>query len=350
MKNRIIIISQSLNQPRVINRIKQKAQEYQHVEIYSFIRDIYDTKNYEKLLDKKVKIHIVGKIKNEVYFSRFFYYFKLCLLLLLQIFKKKDVYSFGIDCGLIAQISLFDKKFYEISDIKWLYKKGLNRRILMNIDYFICRCSTHICFTSEGFYDTYYSFISPTKITIIENKFISYNCVYPIENIRTNLISIAYVGALRYPSIVKNVIKIISENNNILLHFYGDGGIEVNKLLENASQKYNNIFFYGKFKNPDDLENIYINCNINFVCYDNNLENELVALPNKYYESGFFNIPIVCSTKTSLSKKVLGNRMGWAINPDFDGLKSFFDNITLDEIIDKHNNIKKLDKNLFVKI
>ena len=90
-------------------------------------------------------------------------------------------------------------------------------------------------------------------------------------------------------------------------------------------------------------------CNLNFVCYDNKLENELVAMPNKYYESGFFNIPIVCSTKTFLSEKVLENNLGWAINPDYDGLKLFIDGLTIKDIIEKHNEIQKLDKKLFVK-
>ena len=64
------------------------------------------------------------------------------------------------------------------------------------------------------------------------------------------------------------------------------------------------------FKNPDDMEKIYSENNLNFVVYDNTLDNEKVAMPNKFYESGFFNIPIVCAENTYVGKKSFGSKHG----------------------------------------
>src|SRR5690606_28797671 len=116
-----------------------------------------------------------------------------------------------------------------------------------------------------------------------------YDLVCPIKTIRTDKISIGYIGAIRYPNILEIMLKIVSNRTNLELNFFGDGGIEINNLIASYAKKYENINFYGAFKNPDDLESIYKIVNINFVCYDNKLENELVALPNKFYESGYFN-------------------------------------------------------------
>ncbi len=82
--------------------------------------------------------------------------------------------------------------------------------------------------------------------------------------------------------------------------------------------------FNGAFKNPDDLERIYSENNINFVVYDNSQENERIAMPNKYYESGFFNIPIVCAENTYVGKRVLEEDMGWTIGNKSEEISQFF--------------------------
>ncbi|WP_162031269.1 glycosyltransferase family protein [Chryseobacterium potabilaquae] len=347
--NKILVISQAINQPRIINRIKSLSKQYENVEVYSFKRNKYDTKNYINLLDDKVRIKIIGEIQDGIYINRIGLYTKLIILLVRKVFSKYDIYSFGLDSGILSLLFIRSYKVYEISDIKWLYSKGILRNIQKRIDYLVCNYSDKINFTSEGFYLKYYSFISEKKISIIENKFKTYNLVNPIGSIYEKNISIAYVGALRYKNILENVLNIISERNYIELNFYGEGSEEVNNLVKDYASRYDNIQFHGKFRNPDDLERIYKGTNINFVCYDNTLENERVALPNKYYESGFFNIPIVCSKNTFLSTLVEKNNMGWSIDIDYDSLKCFFDNLTVTDLKKKHDNIKLLDKKIFIK-
>lgn len=347
MNNRIIVISQSINQPRIINRIISLSEKYSEIIVYTFKRNKYDTKNYINLLNDNIKVNIIGELEDGVYFNRVYLYFKMLFLLSLKFFSKKDVYAFGLDSGIFSQIYVFNKKVYEISDIFWLYKKGISRFILRNLDYLICYLSSKVCFTSEGFYRYYYSFLKKENTIIIENKFNSYSKVNSIENLYVDKISIAYIGAFRYKNIMSDILDIISKREYIELNFYGEGSTEINNFIKTFEVKFNNIKFHGKFKNPDDLEEIYKKSNLNFVCYDNTLDNERVALPNKYYESGFFNIPILCSKNTFLSELVEENDMGWSIDIDKKNLETFFDNISINEILIKHNNIKKIDKSLF---
>src|SRR5690606_38015998 len=106
--------------------------------------------------------------------------------------------------------------------------------------------------------------------------------------------------------------------------------------------------YHGPFKNPDDLEKIYGENNLNFVVYDNTLENEKVAMPNKFYESGFFNIPIVCATKTYVGQRVLEQGLGWTIDTDFKSISNFLNTISIEELKECHRHIKKLDKSHFI--
>src|SRR5690606_21339287 len=97
----------------------------------------------------------------------------------------------------------------------------------------------------------------------------------------------------------------------------------------------------------DDLEGIYQENNLNFVVYNNTYDNEKVAMPNKFYESGFFNIPIVCAENTYVGRRVLELGMGWEIGIGYCEISNFLENLTIQDLTDCHNRIKQLDKRLF---
>jgi hypothetical protein len=163
----------------------------------------------------------------------------------------------------------------------------------------------------------------------------------------TDKIRIAYVGSFRYVNIIKDLISSIAGIDKFILNFYGDGSKSILEIIKNNAHAFDNIFYHGTFINPDGLEKIYSENNLNFVVYDNNLDNEKVAMPNKFYESGYFNIPIVCSKDTYVGEKVFQLKMGWVIDSTKQSIDYFFDNLSLDEIIKCHNRIKLLNKSLF---
>jgi hypothetical protein len=205
-----------------------------------------------------------------------------------------------------------------------------------------------VIFTSKGFYDEHYSRnVKPENTVIKENKFKTYGKVHPVENIRKDQIRVAYIGAFRYSEIIENLLVTAKANHNLILNFYGDGFKDIVDNMKKSASEHDNIFYHGAFKNPDDLEKIYSDNNLNFVVYKNTLENEKVAMPNKFYESGFFNIPIVCAENTYVGRRVLEVDMGWTIGIDYQSISNFLNNLRIEDILKCHLNIKKLDKAQF---
>lgn len=349
-KDTLIILAQSLEQPRIVKRIIGKAQDYKYVQVFGFTRGIHAVGNYRNLeFYENIKVEIVGSLANNDYKNRIKAYIKLLIAIYRQFgLNHKNLYVFGLDLRILS-IMLFNSSIhYEISDIMWLYKPKFQRLIFGNIDKLLTRFSKKVTFTSSGFYNQYYkNAISSSRIEIQENKFKTYNKVKPILNLKSDKITIAYIGAFRYVDIMKSLLEVVSNNKEIMLNFYGDGQKDIVDTLKSYSCKCDNIAYHGAFKNPDDLEKIYASNNLNFVVYDNTLDNEKVAMPNKYYESGYFNIPIVCAENTYVGDRVVEHKMGWAIETQIAEIESFITKLTLEDLKECHMRLKSMDKMLF---
>ncbi|WP_150452387.1 glycosyltransferase family protein [Arenibacter lacus] len=348
--NLLIILAQSLEQPRIVKRIIEKSFQFENIQVYGFKRTIHAVNNYGVLEDyPNVDVELVGTFSDNNYLSRVRGYARLLSIIHRNHgFKKKHLYVFGLDLRIISFLLFNSKIEYEISDIMWLYKPKLKRVFLKNIDAFLVSRSNRVIFTSKGFYDIYYKrYKNENQIVIKENKFKTYGKVQPIENIKSDTLRIAYIGAFRYTDIIENLIKVVGQKKDAVLNFYGDGSFYIVQIIKKNAMLHQNIHYHGAFKNPDDLQKIYSENNINFVVYDNRLDNEKVAMPNKFYESGYFNIPIVCADNTYVGKRVLELDMGWTTGITTKELSTFFNNLSITEIIKCHKNITKLNKELF---
>lgn len=351
MKDVLIVLAQSLEQPRIVKRINQKAKEYGSVHVYGFTRNVHSVQNHKVLEDNaNVKVNVAGKLKNGEYIQRIFVLLGLLWTLYFKYgFGKKNVYIFGLDLRIFSFFLLNAKVDYEISDIVWLYDGKTKRKIFSSIDHFLAKKSRKVVFTSKSFYSKYYTkSVNEDQLVIAENKLETYGKVQPIATLPTDKIRIAYIGAFRYTEIIERLIQVVSNNTDLVLNFYGgthDGLID---MIEGSTKANANIHYHGPFKNPDDLEKIYGENNLNFVVYNNSQENEQVAMPNKFYESGFFNVPIVCATETYVGERVLKLGMGWTIDIDYDSISDFLNNITIQELEEYHQRIKKLDKGQFI--
>lgn len=349
MDKHINIFAQSIEQPRVVKRILELAYSYKTVTVYAYSRGIYEVGNYKVLEGQNnIEIVILGTLKDGKYFSRIVLYMKFIVRIVKQYgFKSKLMYVFGLDLRMVTFGIPNTKVFYEISDIIWLYKSKVPKKVLSIIDAFLAKKSYQVTFTSEGFYKAYYNFLDSRKVRIKENKFKTYGRVKSLESINTEKLKVAYIGSFRYYNIIKFLIESVAKNNHIDLNFYGDSNVSIVQEIKKACNNYENISYEGKFKNPDDLERIYSENNLNFVVYDNKLENEQVAMPNKFYESGFFNIPIVVATNTFVGKKVLEMKMGWTIDATKESINHFLTSISLDDVKKRHHHIRTIDKSFF---
>ncbi|MCL6266228.1 hypothetical protein [Flagellimonas myxillae] len=351
MKSNLIVLAQSLEQPRIVKRINQKAKEYESVHVYGFTRNVHSVENHEVLAkNKNVTLTVAGQLKNGRYLERIFTFLRLLKTLYAKYgFGKKSVYVFGLDLRIFASFLVNAKIDYEISDIVWLYDRKGKKGIMRFMDNWLAGKSRKVVFTTRSFYDGYYSkSVNEEQVVIAENKLETYGKVQPISEMRDDKVRIAYIGAFRYAKIIEHLISSVNNNPNLVLNFYGATHGKLIETINQATASNPNISYHGPFKNPDDLERIYGENNLNFVVYNNASENEQVAMPNKFYESGFFNIPIVCATKTYVGERVLKQNMGWTIDTDYDSISNFLNELDVQKLRGYHENIKRLDKGYFV--
>lgn len=347
---RLIVLVQSIEQPRIIKKIIEMSEVYEHVDVYGFDRKIHSVNNY-KVLDayNNVKVRIVSSFTDGSYVTRIGGYLKLLWILWATYgISPKNLYVVGLDIRMCCVFLVNTKIGYVISDLMWLYLPNPKKKILKFIDTRLARASDTVYFTSRGFYDKYYrDYVPESRAEITENKLATYGKVKPLDRLITDRIRIAYIGAFRYDHIIRRLLKVVAQNPDLILNFYGDGTSEIVALMKQHAETYPNITFNGAFRNPDDLQRIYEENNLNFVVYNNTMENEQIAMPNKYYESGFFNVPIVCAENTYVGQRVVENRMGWAIGIEEKAIAEFLNSLTVAELHSCHEAIKKLDKHDF---
>ena len=127
----------------------------------------------------------------------------------------------------------------------------------------------------------------------------------------------------------------MKKNNEYELHVGGFGKYE--KEFENASNEYNNIYYYGSLKYNDVL-NLEKDCDILFATYDPKIKNHKYSAPNKIYEAMALGKPIIVCYNTGIDQLIVSNSIGDAI--DYDA-KEFIKAL---KKYNKKENIKDFEK------
>lgn len=344
---KVVFLLESISQPRCIKRINSFISNGYDVEIYGIDRGKY-SENVE-ILEKKINI-IAKQAEGKDYTKRFFYNIKW-VKEVLYLYKQENVifYSFGFMLTLSLKINGCKNYIYEIADIMYGYKK-LHPfvPILKLIDKNFIKSSLLTVMTSDGFANFFYNDHWPNNILIQRNKLDKFFNDVERPNIINNKgmdnIVFSYVGSFRYPDTVFRFAKIIGEfYPQHEFHFYGDS-VLVNEVI-NICKKYNNVKYFGPFKNPDDLSKIYNKIDIVVACYETQNLNERIAEPNKLYESLFFKKPIIVSENTYLSEKVKRLDCGYIINAyDNESIIKFINTLDVDKNERIINNISEINK------
>ncbi len=197
--------------------------------------------------------------------------------------------------------------------------KGLLRTILHKENIKSINGSVKTILTSQGFVE-YFKTVDKTKIELIPNKLNS-NCPeFKFENrslIRDGKIKIGYVGAVRYETIY-NFIKVCAEKfgSKIEIHIFGvfAENEKYAAMTKDITEKYNNVIYHGRFRNPQDLPAIYSYIDLSLATYSPYFDNVIYAEPNKLYEAMYFRCPIIVSDGVFLGKKVKSTNVGYTIN------------------------------------
>lgn len=343
-KPKIVFLLESISQPRCIKRVNSFISKGYDVDIYGIDRGKYN----ENANIQGKKIHVIGKqIDGRKHINKFFSN-QTELKRIVKDYNPHNTifYSFGFALTLSLKLNGCKKYVYEIADILYGYNKFNGVRLLLkSIDKFLIRKSLLTILTSAGFGNFLFNAKWPKNIIIQPNKLSStfINKKQPDRIVFSQeKIVFSYVGAFRYPNTIFRFANIIAEKYpQHEFHFYGDSRLtgEVIRM----SEIFDNIKYFGSFKNPDDLMKIYQNINIIVACYDIQSLNERIAEPNKLYEALYFQKPIIVSENTFLAERVREYNCGYAIDAsNDDSIISFIESITNEKLNEIIENISKI--------
>ena len=203
-------------------------------------------------------------------------------------------------------------------------------------------------FRSEGFLQYHFGNRPPDNVFVIPNRLHQgIEKIPPKEytGLDEKHLRFGFVGGIRYDTIFKFADSLLKHFPQHEMHFYGLFPNEKSIVQFEPLQKYENCFFHGAFKSPDDLPEIYSHIDVLLSAYDVTSINPRYAEPNKLYEALYFDKPIIVSSNSFLADKV--NRLGVGYDVDAlneDAIVSMIKQIDAKSIAEKKRNIARIDK------
>ena len=317
----IVFIALQLSQPRCIKRIQAIYESGFQFKVYGFDSGLYNESlktlpfPVERIVKRDKTQGKLTKIKSFIFHIK-------------QILKensKDDLYYFfGYEIASLAWLLGCKKYIYEEADVTAArVKNGFVRRLMLGLDRRIIKRSYRTVLTSGGFVSYIFPKGKPIgKFIMLPNKLSPYfdeekKQMVQSSNIDVNHIRFGFIGLIRYPNTIVRFAKVVGrEFPQHEFHFWGD--TEREDFIDDETKAYGNVFFHGRFRNPDDLMGIYEQTDLSVVCYDTASGNVRIAEPNKIYESVFFETPIVVSSGTFLAERVRELGIGYDIDASKD--------------------------------
>lgn len=158
----------------------------------------------------------------------------------------------------------------------------------------------------------FYTSIYPSKYDqiVLENK-PTIDVVSSDYSPKTPL-HIAYLGNMRYLSILKNLADAVRGDLRFKLSFHG-GGPDFMSLKKYVSG-VPNIHMTGSYQ-YDDIATLYNDTDIIWAAYPNKDYNVRYAISNKFHESLAYQIPAIYAENTCLGEYVESSGLGFQVNP-----------------------------------
>jgi glycosyltransferase involved in cell wall biosynthesis len=360
---KLLILTTAVGDINLKRRVTSLLDSGHNLSMCSMNRSIYTS--YEKVsfrnrLDEDI---YCGVTKCGVSFGRIFQSLKYIFTIFrLSITRRYDaIVCFYPDSAIIVKLFSFfnfHRVVYMISDLRISSEEkiGIGNeffRFLENKVLHSCGC---LVVTSPAFADDF-----KIRVPRLENKTLTLPNNLPSEfqgvltrpsmkKKPTSRIRLGYVGYVRYAYATLPLLRSIADRSDKFeLHIYGiliDAEKEILALIDKSS----NIFYHGRFSNPEDLSHIYEDLDVNLAIYDNRDLNVRAALPNKLYESIFFGTPILVASNTYLSRLVTELEVGCEVCLGTeDGINSILNSLRVEDIIKwQQNCLAYPEKKLFL--
>lgn len=307
---------------------------------------------------------IIGQLSHGKFSKRMSVFAKLLLSLIKDKKESSLIYVYGLDNLLVCVLFkyLINKStfiLYEVDDLHDSYFKKnvlgftldmLHKLLLPQIDLLVV---TSKSFVIDYFYKKNYkikSFLEIQNKVIISNNSISN---LQDKNISKRIsgnhkITLGYLGLIRCKRTVEFLKYILDNSNRFNVRIYGYViDAEVKSILKENS----NLMFLGEYKSPIDLPKIYSEIDLCFANYPYSEKidgNWRYARTNRFYESLFFNTPVIVQDKTKDSYYVEKYNIGISI--DLKNLENCFkkiENINVEKIKNYKASIDLLPSNFY---
>lgn len=334
---KVLFLVQHLGQPRCIKRILAIKEAGFEVEVHGFDRGYY-SENINMLVENGVIVKQIIPSNGLSKISKLLSYSKLVRYVVNEMSSNDIIYAFGFEMATLTRLLTCSKYVYECADVvaarehsnlmKWLDNNNIKE-------------SCFTVFTSEGFADFFWGEKRNNpdirdKYILHPNRLSTYflNQTRPVaQYVSSNKIRFGFAGLLRFLDIYFTFCELIGKEYPYYeFHFWGDADESGKKMVNDIAEKYSNVFYHGKYANPQDLDKVYNSFDVCVAVYNTSSGNVCIAEPNKLYESMYYGKPIVVSKNTFIGKKVEQLGVGQAIESTYDGIKDFLDNLSVEKL------------------
>lgn len=232
--------------------------------------------------------------------------------------KNKNRYDFihacDFDTALFSKIANFfirKKYIFDIFDFLYGNPKNIIQKLVKKIQIqIINRADATIICTEERKKQIKTS--KPRKLVVIHNTPIkNFNVDCSICEMKSKKTKVVYVGILQDYRLLIEMSNFFINNKEIELHIAGFGKYE--SYFKTLSQKYENIFFYGRVSYEETLA-LEGKSDIMLAIYDPLIENHIYAAPNKFYESLMLGKPVIMTKGTGMSNYLSEYKFGALID------------------------------------
>ncbi|WP_027364776.1 glycosyltransferase family protein [Desulfotruncus alcoholivorax] len=277
--------------------------------------------------------------------------------------KKTDViYAFGLDMLLLGWLACLGpaKPFtavYEVADIREvLLGKGLLSRCLRWLERFLLRRTKFAVVTSERYISGYYQEIQGIKdfrYIVVENK------IDPVVTAKApacpigenaGILRIGYFGVIRCRRSLDILMEAALQSSGrvqVYLRGFPLGVGDLEKVVQSPAVTYG-----GPYMAPDDLPDLYGRVDLVWACYPyrgNITGNQCWARTNRFYESCYFNKPMLAQAGTEDGRVIEALGLGTCLDlADSKAAVKRILSITGQELKQWQYNTGLLDKEIYI--
>lgn len=321
------------------------------VKILAFERDFYPAK---ALRNKHISL---GKIQHGKYFNRLKHILSAVLKVRSEIKDSDILYIFDLDMmilGLLASFGLRTKIVCEIGDVhNILLAKGAVPAILRTIEKITLRKIDLLVVTSEAYVNGYYKGILGIKhlnYFVFENKVDSRQVrkITGKPGIKDAPLVVGYFGGLQCADSWKALKHVVKESKGKIVLYVRGLSYAFQKEMEKDAASMNGIEYGGPYVNPDELAEIYNKVDVVWVAHHHGKANILWARANRFYESCYFQKPMIAQQNTEDGRIVDELNIGFCI--DLENIPKSAEkvlNMTYADFRTWHDNLSSLPEKIY---